>query len=652
MLKVMRDNLKSLAWILWLVIGVFVLLVFANFGSTTGRAALSGNVAATLGPFKVDWRELKRAHQNLQDRMRSIYGDQFNSELAEQLQLKRQALEQLFNQKILVDEARRLGFEVSDEEVREQVLEQLTDEQGNFVGQDVYERWTTQTFGGPTAYEELVRDDLLRQKLFDALSQTVYVSDADVEAAYREDVERASIRYLLLPRTRFADEAHADQATLKSYYDKHREEYRLPEQRVVDYLLVDKGILRARMEIPEEELKAYYDQHPDEFTREEQVRARHILLRTGGDRSVEEARDQIEAIRRRIEGGEDFAAVAREVSEDPGSAAQGGDLGYFGRGRMTPEFEQAAFGAKVGELVGPIESPFGVHLIEVTDRREGGSIPFEEARESVRSRLASERLDAKASELANELRGQLDDVPAGEVRARMETLAEGNPAVRFATTAPFSQGGVVPGVGRSPELDEAAFSLDAGQLAEGVVESPRGPMVVRLAEVREPRVPPLKEVEDRVRREVERERQEELAEAGLKQARSEIDAGDKSLDDVASELEVEPVDAPEFGKTGTVQGLGFVPAVNQAALAADQGDVVGPIETPQGAVLFQVTERKQFDPKELAERRDEIRGQLVQQRTDRLLSSLIFERKRREGGIRLSRALQEEMGAGATTASL
>jgi len=646
MLKVMRDNLKHLAWILWVVIAVFVLLVFVDFGTVTGGGGPGGgNAAATLGPYEVDWRELERAHRNIQAQYRSIYGDQFNSELAQQLQLKRQALERLFNDKILLAEARDLGLEVSDEEVRETLLEAFSRPGEGFIGQEEYEARVRGEFGSVAEFEKVVREDLLRQKLLTAVSETVYVSDADVERKYREDVERAAIRYLLLPRSRFAEEARADRQSLRRYYREHREEYRLPEQRVVDYLLVDKGILRARMEIPEQELRAFYDENPGEFTREEQVRARHILLRTGGERTVEEARGELEAIRRRIEGGEDFAAVAREVSEDPGSGAQGGDLGFFGRGRMTPEFEEAAFGAEIGELVGPVETPFGLHLIEVTDRREGGQVPFEEARESVRNRLASERLDARAGEIATELRSELADVPEGEVRARMEALAEENPAARFETSAPFGQGGVIPGIGRSPELDAVAFSLAEGELAGGVVDVPRGPMIVRLAEIREPRVPELEEVETRVRAAVEQDRQQELAEARLQEVRGSLDGG-TTFDEAASELGVEPVEAPEFGAGGTIQGLGSVPSVTVAALVAEQGEIVGPVATPQGAVLVEVTERKGFDPQELAERRDEIREQLVQQRTERLLSSLILERKRQEGGILLSRALQEELGGG------
>lgn len=642
MLKVMRENIKHLAWVLWVVIAVFVLLVFVDFGPavpTMGRS----DAAATLGDYEVSWGELRRQHQTMQDQMRAAYGEQWTPELAQQLQLEQRALDQLLSSKILLVEARRLGLQVSDDEVRREILRSFSDEQGKFVGQELYESWTRQ-YGGPSAFEELLREDLLLGKLRDVLTQTVFVSDDDVERAYREDVERAAIRYLLLPRDRFAEAAQADRASLESYYRDHQSEYQLPEQRAIDYLLVDKGVLRGRMEIPEAELRAFYDQNPDQFTREEQVQARHILLRTD-KRTAAEARAELEAARARIAGGEDFAAVARELSEDPGSAARGGDLGAFGRGRMVPAFEEAAFGAEVGELVGPFDSDFGVHLLEVTQHLPGGSVPFAEAREAVRSRLASERLDAAAAERAAELLARLEDAEPGELRGAMEELAGEDPALQFATTSPFGAGDAIPGIGRSPELSETAFALAPGELAETAVSTPRGPLVVRLAEVSEPRVPPLAEVEERVRREVERARQQELAEARLAEVRGAIAAG-TTLDAAAAELGVDAVETPEFGQGGAIQGLGFAPGVAEAALAAGQGDLVGPLEVPQGAVLFEVTARHGFDPEELARQREEIRERVAQERAGQLLSSLIVERRRREGDLRLSRELQEQLSAG------
>ncbi|MGD2114943.1 MAG: SurA N-terminal domain-containing protein, partial [Acidobacteriota bacterium] len=391
MLKVFRDNLKNLAWILWLVIIVFILLVFVDFG-TVNRPGTPQSAAASVGDYEVTWAEFQRRYQQTENQYRERFGDQYNQELARQLQLPRQVIEGLLNNRVLLAEADRMGLTVSDQEVRESILEipGVVDEQGRFIDQEIYAGFTRRLgYNGPGEFENAMRESLLIQKLFDVVAQNVHLTDAEVEDAYREEVESAAVRFVQVPRNRFAGEVEASREQLQSHYEQHQEEYRLPEQRVVDYLIVDKALLRAQLEISEEEMRAFYEDNADDFTRETQVRASHILLRTG-ERSAQEATTEIEAIRDRIEGGEDFAAVAREVSEDPGTKEQGGDLGFFGRGRMTPEFEDAAFDAEPGELVGPVTTPFGVHLIRVEERREGGRIPFEEARSTVRGRIAAE----------------------------------------------------------------------------------------------------------------------------------------------------------------------------------------------------------------------------------------------------------------------
>jgi len=643
MLKVFRDNLKNLAWILWLVIAVFILLVFVDFGRAS-RSPTARNAAASVGDHEVTWAAFKRADENLEQRLRQVYGDQFNPKLAQQLQIKRQAIEGLLDDQILLEEADRLGLKVTDQELRNKILSipGFTDAQGRFLSPEIYQRVAQANgYKGPAELEDAIRRDMLLEKLRSVLTQTIYVSDAEVEKAYRDDVERAKIRYIQLPRARFAQEARADQAALQSYYDAHKEELRLPEQRVIDYLLVDKTALRNQLEISDQDLRAYYQAHQEEFTREEQVRARHILLQTGNKRTEAQAKAEIEKVKARIEGGEDFAKVAREISEDPGSAKQGGDLGYFGKGRMTPEFEKAAFGAKVGELVGPVTTPFGVHLIQVTDKREGGTIPFEEARRSVRNRLAAQRVDAAAQDLASKLRQKVADAPEGKAVDTMRQLAQDDKSVIFATSPPFGQGDVVPGIGRAPALGEAVFALDQGKLADGTIESPRGPMIVRLDEVKAPRLPPLSGVEAKVRREVERTKQQELAEQKLAEVKKAVESGE-TLDEAAKDLGVEVAESAEFGKSDPIQGLGLVPEVNQAALAGSEGSLIGPIETGVGAVLAQVTDHKGFDAAEFAKRKDQLREQVAQQRVGRLLSSLIQERRRQEG-VWYSDALVEQL---------
>lgn len=650
MLKVFRDNLKKLAWILWAVIAVFILLVFVDFGTVNRRGSQLAP-AASIGDNQVTWADFQRRYQLMENRYRSVYGKQFNADMARQLQLPRQAIEGLINDAVLLAEARKMGLSVTDREVRDTILSipGIVDEQGRFIDEETYKRFATNNkYASPAEFEQTVRDDLLRQKLFDVLASNALVTDAETEQAYREEVERAAVRFVQVPRGTFAEAATATAEQLQSWYEQHQDKLPLPEQRVAQYLLVDQALLRAQLEISDADLQAYYDAHPDEFRREEQVRARHILLRTDR-RSADEASAELEQIKARIEGGEDFATVAEEVSEDPASAQQGGDLGYFGRGRMVPEFEQAAFDAQPGTIVGPVVSSFGAHLILVEDRQEAGEIPFEEAKATARNRVAAERIDQESTTLAESLRKQLEDAGEGDPTKQMETLADENPSVRFATTQPFGQTDLVTGLGRVPAFAEAAFSLDEGELAEGVVDTPRGPAILRLSEVRAPRVPPLDEVEARVRREVEQEQQQTLAVERLEQAKARLDEG-ATLDDVAAELGVEVGESGEFGANDPIQGLGFDPELNQAALGAEVGDVLGPLPTAQGAALMEVTERTGFDPQVFAERRAEIRKRLERERSDRLLSSLV-QRRRQELGVSYDPQLIQEFDLAGPSAS-
>jgi peptidyl-prolyl cis-trans isomerase D len=544
---------------------------------------------------------------------------------------------------------------VTDDEVRKVILDipSLVDSQGKFVGEETYKRFArSNNYAGPGAFEAAVRRDLLRQKLFEVLTQTAHVSPGEIEQAFREQSVRAAVSYIQLPRTELTGDVQISQDDLQSYYEQHQSDsaYRLPEQRVVDYLLVDKALLRAQLDISDDDLRAYYDEHQDEFTREEQVRARHILIRTGGDHTAEQATQEIERIKARIEGGEDFATVARQVSEDPGSKDKGGELGYFGRGRMTPAFEKAAFDAQPGDLVGPVTTSFGVHLIQVEDRREGGVIPFDEARAAVRSRVAAERVDREAADLAADLRKKLAEGGSeGDVAERMKALADDNPAVRFVTSQPFSQNGLISGLGRAPQFAEAAFSLDAGELAEGVVDTPRGPTVLALQKVIDAHVQSLEEVEPRLRQALTQERAQELAETTLQEAKRQVEEG-TPLEQVAADLGLEVRESGEFGANDPIQGLGGDTSINKAALDAALGDVVGPVATAQGAVLMKVTDYTGFDADAFAEQRPQIRQRLARQRATQLMSSIV-ERRRQEEGVRYDPTLVKEFDLGGATAS-
>jgi peptidyl-prolyl cis-trans isomerase D len=643
MLKVFRENIKYLSWILWAVILVFVLFVFVDFGRVVPGQG-GDRAAATVGRQSITYNEYERAYRNLEARLRQMYGDQLTPEVIKQLGIERQALEQLIGQKVLAAEARRLGLATTDAELQKTILgiPAFKDSQGRFVGPQVYEQ-VVRSIRYPSVedFEDELSEQLLVDKLNQVLSANLYLSDAAVETAYRKDVEKAAIRYVQLPAQDPRLAVEVSPADLKAYLEGHRDQFRLPEQRKVAAVTVDNAALRSQVQVADADVEGYYHGHPDEFTQEEEVRARHILLQVNDQRTAEAAKSEIETIKQRIAGGEDFGAVAKEVSQDPGSAARGGDLGYFGRGRMTPEFETAAFDARTGDLVGPVVTPFGVHLLQVLDHRQKGLQPLDEAvKVRIRVKLQNERLQQAAEAKANELAKQLKEggTPTAD---RLRAAAEADPVVSFQQLPPFGRDDLVPGVGRGGDFAATAFQLAAGSLS-APVKVPRGYAVLLVEEVLPPRDPQLAEVEARVRQAVEHDQRQQAAMDRLAAARADIREGKKTLDQVAAELGQTVEESGEFGRGGTVGSLGFSPRIADTAMELSTGEIGGPLGSARGAVLFEVTERKSWDPAKFKAESEQTRDRLEREELNRLLGALIQQR-RAELGVTYDRPLAEQL---------
>jgi len=643
MLKVLRDNLKYLSWILWLVIAVFIAFVFVDFGAARGGRTQTAGAAATVGDSFVSYKDLQRQYRRLEQQYREAFGDQFNSELADQLRLPAVALEQLVGQKLIAEEARRQGLRATDDEVRSYILSipGIRDDSGKYVGDPTYKRFLRANEFTAREFEEAVREEIVSNKLRQTFLASVAVPDDAVERAWRERHENASIRYVLAPAGRYAAAAKVGDEELATWFAEHRERFRFPDRRIVDYLLVDSAALRASLEIPEEDLRRYYDDHADEYSRPEQVHARHILVKIDESRDAAQAEARMAEIQSRLDAGEPFEKVAAEFSDDPGSRDRGGDVGWFGRGQMVPEFEQAAFGATPGSRVGPVKTSFGLHLIDVLERRNAGRQPFEEVQATIRARLAGERADAAAETRARDLVARLEaGDPANE--ATWTALAD-DQVVTFTTTPPFGREDTVPGIGRNPAFVDAAFALAPGAVSEPV-RLPRGWAILRLREEQPAHLPELAEVESRARAELERERSLDLAADALEEASRKI-AGGESFDDAAAGLGLEVAESGEFTRSGSIPGLGAAAPIADVAFGLDPGQVGGPVRVGSGAVLFQVVARTPFDPAAFAADRDDTLDQLRQEKADRLLASLLSER-RKQVGVTYDPGLEAKLGLG------
>ncbi len=631
MLQVLRDSMKYLAWILWVVIAVFVLFVFVDFGRGSNYGSGSPTAAAaTVGGQPITRVEYEREKQRLDDQMRQQLGEQYNEELLKQLRLPQQALNRLVSNKILLAEANDLDLGVSDRELRRYILSLpvFQDTDGNFIGAERYQLAVRRLGHTTDSFEQAIRDQLMLQRLVSALERSVVVSDKDVENRYREQVEKAKVRYVALPLA--AGEIAVSDAELKSWFDAHREQYRVPEQRIADYLLVDQAKLEQALSPSDAELRDYYAQHQQEYAQPEQVRARHVLVKTEAEAAAAKAR---------LDAGEDFAKVAREMSTDTSNAATGGDLGWFGRGRMVPAFEEAAFGAAIGQVAGPVQTQFGYHLIQVQEKRAAMTAPFAEVQQAVRTRLAAERAAQQAEEKAKTLAAEVGKAGAN-ARQKMQELST-QPGLELGKTEAIGRQGVVAPLGAAPALNAAAFGLQKGGVS-APLRTPRGWVVLHLDEVKPPRLPELAEVREAVRRDAGQDKQRQQTSARLAEARTKAGAG-APLDAVATQLGVGVQESPEFGRGGMVPGLGYAPELVKAAMEQPVGTVGGPVSVAGSALLYQVASRTGVDPLQFAQQKDSLRQQLEQEQINALLTSLINQR-RQQVGVTYDPQLLEELG--------
>jgi peptidyl-prolyl cis-trans isomerase D len=274
--------------------------------------------------------------------------------------------------------------------------------------------------------------------------------------------------------------------------------------------------------------------------------------------------------------------------------------------------------------VGPVRTPFGFHLIEVVDRRPAGTRSFDAVRGQIQARLLADRTrtaaESRATELADRLRREKI-----ESTDQLQEIADQTDATRLVTTEPFGSGDIVPDIGAGGEFSDTAFALEVGGISDPI-QTARGWVVLRLAAIDEPRLPELDEVADAVREALESERRTGLALARLAEVAA-ANEGDGRLEAIAAELDLKIQEPAEFGRGGTLGALGVQPQVVDRALALEAGQFSEPIEVPGGVVLFEVVERRKFDPTEFAAQKEQTLEALRNQRLDQLLASLLDARR-------------------------
>ena len=402
MLQSLRDHAHGLmAWI----IVILICIPFALWGINEYFSAASQVIVAKVNGDELELKEFQQGYQRYRQQLQSLLGGQIPAAFHED-RLKEQSLNQMVAALLEQQTAAEAGMRVGDRQVSKTIQSLPAFQRDGKFARDLYERQIEANGMTPAVFEEKVRRDLLTEQLRQAVAATAFVSKNDADWVAAGDAEKRAIAYINLSAEPVKAALQTKDEDVLAYYDKHRDRYMSPELVKVLYIELSLTDMAKEVAVNEDAVKAYYDAHAANFTVPEQRRARHILIQLAKDASASDeaaARTRALEILGQARSGQSFETLARERSEDLGSKAQGGDLGFFGQGVMDPAFDKTVFEMKPGELSEPVRSRFGYHIIRLEEIKAGSTKGFDEARADVEKAYRREQAERQFFEQAEQL---------------------------------------------------------------------------------------------------------------------------------------------------------------------------------------------------------------------------------------------------------
>jgi peptidyl-prolyl cis-trans isomerase D len=622
MLKVMRDNLRRLSWILVVVVITFVLALFADWGGQ-GQFMPDGenaDWAAVVDGETVSVQEFLNAARGLDSYYRGLLGDSYDPRRYN-LRIGQNAINQLVHEQVMLAHAHKLGLTTTPEEVAAEIVrDPAFRTESGFIGVENYKNVFKAARLDPAQYEDEISRRLIRRKWEDLVTADVIVDPAVVEEDIRRKDETAAVLYAHFKFEDYKKDLSPTDAEIEAFFAASGGKYDQGEGRIFDMVTFDRIRIQDEIEVAEEDVRAHYNGSvQSRFTIPEQRRASHILVRTQdtfSDAEMTAARAAAETALGRVKGGEEFAQVAREISEDS-SASAGGDLGFFQKGAMTLPFEQAVWElTEIGQISGLVQTQFGYHVIQLTGRSEARLQPFEEVREEVEREVRFQRSGERAAELAAEF--------AAAARAHPAAFAEeaGRRTLVVGTTGVIREGEAIPGMGNLPDLSRALFAMAEGEVS-AALPTPRGHVVARFSEKRPGGPPPLADIRDKVRADLIDQRAREAARRAAERLAA-LPAG-SDLKKAGEAAKVAVAEATTVSRGLAIGTLGVDSEMEKTVFSAPIGAISRPLEIPTGLAVVQVTSRVELTPAEIAERVPAARRELLASRRQQLLGAIMKE---------------------------
>ncbi len=578
------------------IFAIFLIIPFGLFGiDYYFRSPIGGDTVATVGQQRISQSDFDQALRQQQDQLQAQFGRNFDPAIMENPELRRSVLDRVIAERLVGIGASRAGVRVDDKMLADRIATEPAFQDGGRFSKERYDAIARSQGLTPVGFDERIREDMRLAIYRDAIVRSVIVPRTTLDGFIRLSEQSREVSMITVSPEAFLDKVKPTADQLKAWYEAHAREFAVPEQVKVEYLELSQEALAAQAPVDPEEVRQFYESNKSRFVQREERRASHILVAVKAGASEAEkkaAKEKAEALAAEVRRKPaSFAAVAKKESQDPGSAAQGGDLGFFARGAMVKPFEEAAFAAKKGEIVGPVLSDFGWHVIEVTDVKPEKGKSLAEATPEIEAELkksaAARRFNEVAEGLTNMVYEQSTSLKPASDQFKLPVKQSGW----------FSRAAGAPGPLANPKMLAEIFSdnaIKAKRNTAAIEVSPGVIVSARVTDHKPAEQRPLDAVRATVEARYKREEAMRLAvadgEAKLKAARSGDEAGLKW---------------PETLAVSRQKPGGLAPPVLDQVFHADAKKlpaVVG-VATPAGYSLVKVTKVIDIDQVDDAKRK-------------------------------------------------
>lgn len=580
MLDVMRKHAGS--WMIKVIlIAIVIVFVFWGVGDFKSRRA---SQAASVNGEIITLADYQRAYNTLVEQYRQQFGANLDENMLALFRVKEQALEQLINHTILIQEARKLGLTVSDAEVATAIRDMPFFHVDGVFDSRRYHAMLSQAHLTPEGFEDEQRKSLLGEKLTRLISGAAKLSDQEIEEWHNWQNAMVNIDYVLFSRTAGDDPVVSPEA-VAAYFEAQKDDYQTPPMRKCRYVIFDPAAHRAGITIDEDAIVDYYESHPEQFHAEKKVEARHILIGVDADTDAEAARKKAEDVSGRAKNGEDFAVLATLFSDCP-SKSQGGYLGFFAREEMVKPFSEAAFSMSVGEISAPVKTEFGWHVIKVESVKEATTQSLDQSREQIVSVLTQAEAQNVAHEKAERFYEDLyeaDDLSAHATAANL-TVRE---------TGAFTQGEGPSELGDDRHgVASVAFERDPGETSE-IREINGRYYLIQTIERIDATVPPLDAVREAVTADLKKKMRGDRAKLLADAMAVDLRAG-KSFSDSANAHDAAVMRTGLFRRDAAIPGIGKDAVFSRIAFEIPPSTPTysTPVEGDAGFYLLHLAERR------------------------------------------------------------